>query len=213
MKILVTGFEPFANEPINPAAEVAKRLVKPEGADFEARILPVSFARVEEALRRAILESGADVVLSLGQAGPRREITPEKVGINFATTRSSDGKRFMADDYGFSADDIPIVEDGPAAYFTNLPIRRMVAACNAAGVPCAVSYSAGTYVCNYTLYTLMRLAETDFAGLRADFIHLPYLPEQIERMRGSGVPVYSMELSQMVKGVQAIVDDLAKGGF
>lgn len=210
MKILVTGFEPFGEDTINPSGEVAKLLTAPEGVELRVEILPVPFISARKRLLELLDQEEPDIVLSLGQSGMNADITPEMVGINLLSTWSMDGTKLCSDDTGYSPDDVKLEEDGPNAYFTNLPIRQMISAMRDAGAPASISFSAGTHTCNQTLYLSLHAAANRYPGMKADFIHLPFLPEQLEaKPKNASLPLYSMELETMRKGVQAALDFLA----
>ena len=134
-----------------------------------------------------------DVILSVGQAGGRRGVTPEVVGINLREAR-------IPDNGGFQPVNVPIAPDGPAAYFATVPVRAMVDAVTAAGLPCALSYSAGAFVCNDVLYTLLHRCHG--TAVQAGFIHEPFLPEQARE----GVP--SMPLEDIVRALALCVGAL-----
>ncbi|HZU76374.1 MAG TPA: pyroglutamyl-peptidase I, partial [Dehalococcoidia bacterium] len=137
MRLLVTGFEPFGGETINPSWEVAQRLPNLLDAEVHAALLPVHAQRVRAALDEAIARARPDLLLSLGQAGRRFEVTPERIAINLVAYRDEAGE----------PREEPIEPDGPAAYFTTLDLKRMVAAMREAGVPAQISNSAGAYIC------------------------------------------------------------------
>lgn len=195
MKVLVTGFEPFDGATINPALEAVRRLpAKIEGAEVVTTQIPVVFQKDAEAVEAAIDAERPDLVLCVGQAGGRSHITPEFVGINYANARIPDneGHRPVG----------RLVADGPDAYFSTLPIFTMVEAARAAGVPAAVSYSAGTYCCNEVLYRLLHYLATCHPGVRGGFVHVPYAPEQVCSL-GAGTP--SMSVDTMVRGLAAMI--------
>ena len=169
-KLLITGFAPFGGEEINPSWEAVRalpeRILEYELAKLR---LPVVFG---EAAKIAIAEAEkirADVVLCIGQAGGRAEVCPELVGINLKNAT-------IPDNEGNQPGDEPIAEGGDAAYFSTLPVRKIADAISAAGIPARLSYSAGAYVCNELLYSL--LAHFEGTKTRAGFIHVPYIPEQ-----------------------------------
>ena len=173
MKILITGFEPFGGEEQNPSALLLEKLPKKlKSALLSTALLPVSFQKVREEILRLLEEEKPDVVICLGQAGGRDRITP--------------------DNDGFAPSEEPIDPLGPNALFSNLPNKALVAAAKEQNLPVALSNTAGTFVCNYLLYTLLRLAETQSPPLRCGFFHLPYLPEQTEDKK-PGTPSLSLE--------------------
>lgn len=169
-KLLITGFDPFGGESINPAWE-AVRLLPDVIRDFELVKLeiPTVFGAAAQVVIDKAEEIHPDVIISVGQAGGRAAVTPEMVGINLRYAS-------IPDNMGALPCDIPIAEGGPAAYFSTLPVRAMAKAICDAGLPGAVSYSAGSFVCNDVLYSLLH--HFDEAAVRAGFIHVPFLPEQ-----------------------------------
>lgn len=202
MKILITAFEPFNGENVNPSELILEYLRAPQGVELIKAILPVEFERTSFLVHELLREHEPDVVISLGQAGNRPEICVERVAVNMDCVRSSDGMRFTADNAGALPVDVPIEPDGESAYFSTLPVWELVAAMKAAGVAGAVSYSAGTFVCNHVMYTVLYQAKCHYPKMRAGFIHVPFLPEQMEG-RNHG---FAMELQDMVTGVQAAVN-------
>lgn len=196
MKILVTGFEPFNGRDINPSQLIIEQLEAPDGVTLIKKLLPVEFKATTKILRETLKEQQPDIVLSLGQAGNRPEISVERVAINLDNCRSSNGQKIIADNAGDMPVDELIVAGAPQAYFSNFPIWDMVKAIQDAGVDAAVSYSAGTYVCNHVMYTVLHEITTNYPDTKAGFIHVPFLPEQ------NSVTGYTMELSDMVKGIQ-----------
>lgn len=187
--MLVTGFMPFGKDTVNPSWEAAKGLPERIGNWEICKLcLPVVFG---EAARQAVAAAeacGAEAVLSLGLAGGRAALTPELVGINLRHAR-------IPDNAGRQPQDMPIDPAGPAAYFSTLPVRAMEKAILAQGLPAAVSYSAGAYVCNDLLYSLLRRFEG--TPVRAAFLHVPYLPDM-------GTP--SMALADMLRGIAAAIE-------
>ncbi len=202
MKILVTAFEPFNGRDINPSQLILEKIETPEGVTLIKELLPVEFKATTRILKNLLKEHQPDIVLSLGQAGNRPEISIERVAINLANCRSSNGKKTIADNAGDMPVDQPIVVGAPQAYFSNLPVWDMVKAIQDAGVDAAVSYTAGAYVCNHVMYTALHEAATNYPEMKAGFIHVPFLPEQ-NPMTG-----YTMELGDMTRGIQAILEYL-----
>ena len=170
--VLMTGFDPFGGESINPSWEVVKQLegMHIDGCRVVTRQLPCVFGEALSVLNAAIDELDPTLVIAVGQAGGRVDVTVERVGINVDDAR-------IADNIGQQPVDVAIVADGPAAWFSTLPIKAMGAALREAGVPASVSQTAGTFVCNHVMYGLLhKLA--DKPGAKGGFIHIPYLPEQ-----------------------------------
>ena len=195
MKALVTGFEPFGGDGVNPASEVLKLLPPRIGAlDIATRVLPCAFDRVLAELADAVGELRPDLVLCLGLAGGRAELSLERVAINVDDAR-------IADNDGGQPIDRPVVAGGPAGYFSTLPIKAAVAALREAGLPATVSNSAGTFVCNHLFYGLMHLLATRRPGLRGGVMHLPYLPSQAAAQPGAP----SMALADIARGVEIVL--------
>ncbi|MEG3128718.1 pyroglutamyl-peptidase I [Pantoea cypripedii] len=171
--VLMTAFEPFEGESINPSWEAVRSFEGQviNGARVVVRQLPVVFSRCGVVLAEALDELQPDRILCIGQAGGRSDITVERVAINVDDAR-------IPDNDGQQPIDQPIVAEGPAAYFSRLPIKAMVAAVREAGIPASVSQTAGTFTCNHVMYRLLHWLETNQSQARGGFIHIPYLPEQ-----------------------------------
>ncbi len=200
MKILVTGFDPFGGEPINPAIESVKRL--PDniaGAEIIKLEIPTVRKKSLEKIEEAINEHNPDVILSIGQAGGRFDISIERVGINLDDFR-------IPDNEGNQTIDEPIFPDGENAYFVKLPVKAMVQNVQKNNIPASVSYTAGTFVCNHVLYGVLYLIEKKYKGKKSGFIHIPFLPEQVVDKRNTP----SMELSTIVKGLTAAIEAIVK---
>ena len=203
MKILITGFDPFGGETVNPAYEAVKLLPNTiAGAEIIKLEVPTRFHRAGAVLEDAMQRHKPDAVICVGQAGGRAAITPEKVAINLM-----DGR--IPDNAGYQPVDVPIQEDGETAYFTSLPVKAMVQRMRDAGIPAAVSYTAGTYVCNYLLYTLLYLIDKKYPHVRGGFIHVPYAMEQVIN-KPLGTP--SMDLRQIARGLETAVEAVAACG-
>ena len=189
-KLLVTGFEPFGGEEVNPSLEVVERLPSVIGEyEITKLIVPVVFGDAAAVVLRASEGLCPDVILSVGQAGGRSAITPELVGINLRHATIPDNK-------GNQPTDEPIVQLGSAAYFSTLPVRKMAEAISRLGTPSVVSYSAGAYVCNDLLYSL--LAHYEGSTTRVGFIHIPYCDEQKKEP--------SMDINTIVKGIITAIE-------
>ena len=171
-KLLITGFEPFGGESINPSWEAVK-LLPDKLADLELTklSLPVTFADAAQAVEATAANLLPDVILCIGQAGGRPDLTVERVGINCDDAR-------IPDNEGNSHVDAKIFADGDDAYLLTLPIKAMVKEINAAGVPASVSNTAGTFVCNHVAYGVAYLAKKYYPGLKTGFMHIPFLPHQ-----------------------------------
>lgn len=178
--VLVTAFEPFGGESLNPSWEAVHALDGKTlgGAHIVARQLPVVFSDVLGVLYAAMDEVQPDLILSVGQAGGRSDITLERIGINVDDAR-------IPDNAGQQPVDEPIVADGPAGYFSTLPIKAIVAALREAGIPASVSQTAGTFTCNRVMYGLLHRLHTQGNRVRGGFVHIPYLPEQSTRHPGA----------------------------
>jgi pyroglutamyl-peptidase len=196
---LVTGFDPFGGEKVNPAQEVLRRLpARLGGLRLVTRELPTEFGRSRAMLRASILELQPDLVLCVGQAAGRADLSLERVAINLDDAR-------IPDNAGQQPIDRPIEPDGPAAYFTTLPIKAAVQALRAAGLPAAVSQSAGTFVCNHVFYGLMHALATPRVPARGGFLHIPLLPEQATRHPGQP----SMAIDLVIQGLAVILETSA----
>ena len=200
MKILVTGFDPFGGEPINPAIESVKRL--PDniaGAEIIKLEIPTVRKKSLEKIEKAINEHNPDVILSIGQAGGRFDISIERIGINLDDFR-------IPDNEGNQIIDEPIFPDGKNSYFVKLPVKAMVQNVQKNNIPASVSYTAGTFVCNHVLYGVLYLIEKKYKGKKSGFIHIPFLPQQVVDKRNTP----SMELNTIVKGLTAAIEAIVK---
>ena len=195
MKILVTGFDPFGGEKVNPALEAVKSLPSEiHGAEIHWVEIPTVFYKAADVLETAIVRFQPDVVLCIGQAGGRASLTPERVAINQDDAR-------IPDNQGNQPIDTPIRLDGQAAYFSTLPIKAMVQAIKEEGLPATVSNTAGTFVCNHLMYQALYLADKKFPHMRAGFMHIPYMTEQVINKSNTA----SMNLTDIVRGIEAAI--------
>jgi pyroglutamyl-peptidase len=171
--ILLTGFEPFDGQAINPSEEIAREINDAKIARHRivGALLPCVFGSAIKELKHQLKLHDPDIVICLGQAGGRAEITPERVAINIDDAR-------IPDNAGQQPVDKPIVKDGPAAYFSTLPIKAIVQELRKHDIPASVSQTAGTFVCNHVFYGLMHELSTHREGVRGGFIHVPFVPEQ-----------------------------------
>jgi pyroglutamyl-peptidase len=193
--VLVTGFDAFGGERLNPSWLVCSQLPRTiAGMRVETVRVPCEFRRSIEVVAEAIERHRPGIVLCLGQAGGRAHLSVERVAINVDDAH-------IPDNAGARPADEPVVRDGPPAYFATLPIKAMVEAMRAAGVPAQVSDSAGTYVCNHLLYGVLHLIAAGGTAARAGFIHVPYSEEQV--LERAGVP--GMAIATMVRGVEVAV--------
>ncbi len=197
MKILVTGFDPFGGEAINPAIESVKKLPDIiQGATIIKLEIPTVCHKSLAVIEQAITEHNPDVVVSVGQAGGRSDITIERIGINIDDYR-------IPDNEGNQIIDEPVFTDGPAAYFVNLPIKAMVEHIRKQNIPASVSNTAGTFVCNHVTYGVRYLIDKKFPGKKSGFIHIPFLPQQV-LSKPTGTP--SMSLDMIVNGLCAAIE-------
>ena len=191
-KLLITGFEPFGGETVNPSWEAVMRLPETIGEyTLTKRLIPVVFGKAFETVMKTADGLCPDVILCIGQAGGRAAVTPELVGINLRHAS-------IPDNDGLQPKDEPILPAGAKAHFSPLPVRKMAEAIAATGVPSHVSYSAGAYVCNDVLYTL--LSHYERRDTRVGFIHVPYSTEQ------GKTP--AMEMADIMKGLTAAIENL-----
>lgn len=170
--ILLTGFDPFGGETMNPSWETVSALHgrRVGGHRIVALQLPTEFAASLKALRRALREVRPAIVLGVGQAGGRSRLSLERVAINVNDAR-------IPDNAGAQPVDEPVVAGGPAAYFSTLPIKAMLAALREEGLPAEISNTAGTYVCNHIAYAMAHYTARQ-RGVRTGFLHIPFLPDQ-----------------------------------
>lgn len=193
MKILITGFDPFGGESINPAYEAVKLLPDTiAGAQLIKLEIPTVFAKSIQVVKDAIETHCPDIVINVGQAGGRACVTVEKVAINLAEAG-------IPDNAGDEPHGEPLEPDGPDAYFSTLPVTEMVQNVKAHGLPCEISYSAGTYVCNSIMYRVLHLAAKEYPEMKAGFIHVPYSCEQTAKKNGR---VASMPLETIAKSIE-----------
>ena len=192
MKVLVTGFDPFGGDKVNPAYEAVK-LIPEEvaGAKIIKLEIPTVFAESGIVLKEAMKKEQPNIVICVGQAGGRAAVSLERVAINLAEARIPDNK-------GNQPIGVKLEEDGETAYFTSLPIKAMMKNIQKHGLPAYISYTAGTFVCNDIMYRLLYMIEREFPKVKGGFIHVPFEPTQvIER------PVDTASMT-----IQAIADSL-----
>ena len=206
MKILVTGFDPFGGEKINPALETIKRL--PDtilGAQIIKLEIPTVVGKSLAKITEAVEKENPDVVLSIGQAGGRSEITVERIGINIDDCR-------IPDNEGNQPIDEPVVKGGPAAYFVTVPIKAIVENIKAHNIPASISNTAGTFICNHVCYGVAHLAAARTAAgkpMKSGFIHIPFLPEQVI---GKPALTPSMSLETIVSGITHALEAIVEHG-
>lgn len=193
--ILLTGFEPFAGDRINPSAEVAQALAGERLGPWavQSLVLPCEFGRSLQVLGQALDAQRPALVLCLGQAGGREGITVEKLAVNLDDAR-------IPDNAGAQPCDQPVHPGAPAARFARLPVKAMVAALHQVGLPASVSLSAGSFVCNHVFYGLLQ-ALARRRSVQAGFVHLPWLPEQL----AGRAPAPSLALADQVRGVRCLL--------
>lgn len=209
MKILVTGFEPFNGGTVNPSEQIVNHLVAPEGVTLIKEILPVEFKKSTVRLQELLQVHQPDIVLSIGQAGGRPAISIERIAINIDNVKSSDGSKILPDNVGDMPVDEIIEVDGAAAYFSTLPLWQLVEAIQEKGIPVGISNSAGTYVCNHVMYEALYYAAVQYPQMKAGFIHVPFLPEQIAN-REDKERLSAMPLKNMVTALQTALEVLGK---
>lgn len=200
MKILVTGFDPFGGESVNPALETVKSLPDTiAGAQIIRLKVPTVRHKSLQVIADAVAAHDPDVIVSVGQAGGRANITVERIGINVDDFP-------MADNEGNQPVDEPVFADGPDAYFVTLPIKAMVEAVREKKIPASVSNSAGTFVCNHVTYGVCHLLATRYPGKKSGFIHIPYLPCQVVEKKNTP----SMSQDMLTEGITAAICAIAK---
>jgi pyroglutamyl-peptidase len=195
--ILVTGFLPFAGDTANPSEELAKAIDGRVVADHPVRslVLPVEHGAAGDIMRVALDAPGLAAVIHLGLAAGRARLSLERVAVNVMDYGIPDARGEMRRDE-------PCVADGPVAYASTLPLRAILDALAADGIPAHLSYSAGTYLCNYTLYTTLHALARRHREIAAAFIHLPLLPAMVAA-RGLEEP--SMDLGVMVRALETVL--------
>lgn len=195
MKILVSGFDPFGGESINPSIEAVKCL---PDTILEVEIIkleiPTVIGKSIDVLTQAVYDYKPDIVLCVGQAGGRSDITVERVAINVNDCRIKDNE-------GNQPIDEPIVSEGPDAYFLTLPIKSIVSNIQAQGIPASVSNTAGTFICNHVAYGMAHLAKTKYPNMKTGFIHIPFLAEQVTTK--FNMPSMSLEL--IVQALEVVI--------
>lgn len=199
MKLLLTAFDPFGGEQVNPAREAVCLVPDRVGdVDIIKCEVPTVFDRSVKTVADAVERVRPDAVLCVGQAGGRDALTPERVAINLDDAP-------IPDNAGHQPVDKTIFPDGENAYFSTLPVKAMAEAIRQAGLPAKVSYTAGTFVCNHLMYGLLYTLQKRYPGIRGGFLHVPFIPRQVAP--GSGVP--SMELADIVRGLEAAIGAIA----
>jgi pyroglutamyl-peptidase len=200
MKLLITGFDPFGNEKINPAWEAVKLLPSQIGnVEVNKLQVPTVFNKSIDVLLEGIKEHKPDVVLCIGQAGGRFDISIERVAINLDDARIKDNE-------GNQPIDEKIYLDGESAYFTTLPIKAMVEEIKKVKIPSSISNTAGTFVCNHIMYGLLYHINKFSLAKKGGFIHVPFITEQV--IDKKNVPY--MELETIAKGLEAAIKGISE---
>jgi pyroglutamyl-peptidase len=200
MKILVTGFDPFGGEKINPAFEVIKKLRdNVKGAEVVKLQIPTAFYSSTNKIVEKLNEVNPDVVLMIGQAGGRFDVTVERVGINIDDARIPDNESHQPIDKA-------IDERGLPAYFATIPIKAIVQEIKAKNIPASVSNTAGTYVCNHVMYGVLNYIYKNKLNIKGGFIHIPFLLEQV--ITKPSTPAMSLEI--MVEAIEAAMEAIVK---
>jgi len=196
MKLLLTAFDPFGGDSINPSLEAVK-LVSDHIGDFEIIKLevPTVFKKSVETVKEEIEKVEPDVVLCIGQAGGRFDITPERVAINIDDARIKDNE-------GNQPIDVKIFEDGEPAYFATIPVKAMVDYVRKAGLPASVSNTAGTFVCNHLMYGVLYTLAKEGKGRKGGFVHVPFIPSQVVNRP---TPAPAMALTDIARGLEAAI--------
>lgn len=195
MKALITGFEPFGGENINPSYEIVKRLPDQlDDCDIIKIEIPTVFGKSINKLAELIKENEPDFVICIGQAGGESTMRLEKVAINLNEAR-------IPDNDGNQPQGEAIDADGETAYFSNLPLKGIVRNLIDEGIPASISYTAGTFVCNHIFYGLMNVIKKEGYGIKGGFVHVPYLPEQVVDKKATA----HMTLDMMVKAIEIAI--------
>ena len=199
MKILLTAFDPFGGESVNPAEEAVKGVSAPAGVELTKLTVPTVYGKSIETVVAAMERADYDAVLCIGQAGGRSDLTVERVANNVNDAAAPDNA-------GVLLTDAPIAEDGPAAYFATLPVKAMVEGIRKVGIPASLSNTAGTFVCNQLLYGVLHSIAVAGRTTRAGFIHVPFIPAQV--VNKAGKP--SMALETIIRGIEAALATIAE---
>ncbi|MEK4534538.1 pyroglutamyl-peptidase I [Peribacillus sp. FSL K6-1552] len=191
-KVLLTGFEPFGGERVNPSWEAVKQLHGEviDDVTLVAEQIPTVFGKSVAVMEQLIQQHNPDIVICVGQAGGRLHITPERVAINMDDAR-------IPDNQGNQPIDEPIADKGPVAYWSTIPIKRIVENMKESNIPASVSHTAGTFVCNHIFYGLMDYITRTSSNIRGGFIHIPFIPEQTINKEAP-----SLSLETIVKGIK-----------
>lgn len=203
MKLLLTAFDPFGGEPVNPALEAVKLVSDRVGNTEVVKVeVPTVFRKSIDTVAEAIRRERPDAVLCIGQAGGRYDLTPERVAINLDDARIKDNE-------GNQPIDQAIEPQGAPAYFSTLPIKAMVQSIRAQGIPASVSNTAGTFVCNHLMYGVLHLLATEYPQVRGGFMHVPFIPSQVVNRPA---PAPSLGLNDIAKGIEAAIRAIEENG-
>ena len=196
MKLLLTAFDPFGGEPVNPALEAVKKVQNQIGSVSIVKLeVPTVFGTSIQTVAKTIEQEMPDAVLCIGQAGGRYGLTPERVAINLDDARIKDNE-------GNQPIDLPIFKDGAPAYFSTLPIKAMVQSIRQAGLPASVSNTARTFVCNHLMYGVLYTLERKYPGVRGGFMHVPFIHSQTVNRPA---PAPSMSIEDIAAGIEAAI--------
>ena len=208
-RVLVTAFEPFGGDSINASLEAVRSLpARIDALEITTAVLPTSFSSSLAALERAIASAQPEIVLCVGQAADRASLCVERVAINVQDAR-------LPDNDGAMPSDVPVVVDGPPAYFSTLPVKAVAAALLAQGLSAVVSNSAGSFVCNHVFYGLMHHAATHGRQFRGGLLHVPRLLEYASASSASEPGAVGMALDDIKRGIVIVlkaVTDIANSG-
>ena len=194
-RLLITGFDPFGGSAVNPSWLAVEQLPDQIG-DYELCKLPIPtvFGKAASLVLEKATAFQPDLILCVGLAGGRNAVTPERIAVNIRDAR-------IPDNEGNQPSGDRIVADGPAAYFATAPVGKMAQAIRDAGIPAAVSNSAGTFVCNHIMYHSLYLTNKEYPNIKAGFMHIPFLPEQVTNRPNTP----SMALEDIVRGIEAAI--------
>ena len=201
MRVLVTGFDPFGGEPVNPAFEAVNMLPDEiAGAEIIKLEIQTVFSKCGPAVEEGIKKYEPDIVINVGQAGGRSCVTIEQVAVNLAEAR-------IPDNDGEQPSDEPVQKDGAPAYYATIPVKAIVKNIRDHGIPCHISYTAGTYVCNCIMYNVLHMAATKYTNIRAGFIHVPFAAQQAVE-KPNGTPFMSLEM--IAKSLECAIEATVK---
>ena len=200
MKLLLTAFDPFGGESVNPAQRAVSLVGKIGGIDIVKLTVPTVFGEASRQVIEAICREKPDAVLCIGQAGGRAAVTPERVAINLMDAR-------IADNAGNRPEDELIFPSAPDAYFSTLPVKKMVEAIRKRGMPAEVSNTAGTFVCNELMYSMLHALKNEFSNTIGGFMHVPFIPEQAA---SKGANVSSMNINDIASAIEAAIAAIAE---